>query len=246
MKICARMITILAAVWLCGCEGEDPADPGLVEGPTSDSDVILHIEIESGHSVSFHEPLPGALYVVEQMAPEQTFVLGDTEASDAIAAFVKLRPGVEVPPVLKAAYDRASNQRVNPEAGSPGLGGGQPATTKPDGQRALTSSSSAANFVNNNGGCNWGPQMSFCRVNWANGFWASWSPASSGLCIVDHYAGNGVVVQITANGVVTSFFQGGGTIAQYSLGSPGANVARRIDITNASGDSFHVGCRWGV
>jgi hypothetical protein len=64
---------------------------------------------------------------------------------------------------------------------------------------------------------------------------------------VDHYAGNGLTVQITVNGnIVASPFQNPGTIVQYSLGSAGSVVQRRVDVTNASGDSFHIGCRWGA
>ncbi|WP_123784172.1 hypothetical protein [Corallococcus macrosporus] len=61
-----------------------------------------------------------------------------------------------------------------------------------------------------------------------------------------HISGNGVIIQITVGSTVSSVFQGAGTHAQYSLGTTGVSTRRRLDITNASGDSFHVGCRWGV
>lgn len=125
------------------------------------------------------------------------------------------------------------------------MGNGQSETAQAP-TPALTSSSSAATFVDNNGGCDWGPQWSVCRVNWANGFFAYAGGTTSGLCTVDHYAGNGVIIQITVGSTISSTFQGPGTIAQYSLGVAGAATLRRIDITNASGDSFHVGCRWGI
>jgi hypothetical protein len=51
---------------------------------------------------------------------------------------------------------------------------------------------------------------------------------------------------ITAGATITSTFQAVHTSVQYSLGTPGPSVTRRIDILNASGDSFHAGCRWGV
>lgn len=239
---------------LCaGCMGleteqADTAESKPAVRETTDADTILSIEVEPGHSVTFYEPAPGGLYLVERMAPEQSFVLTDKESSDALQAFAKLRPGAPVPAALQAAYDRARNLPGDTAAHEPKAGGGQfEAAQAPSSgvtQQALTSSSSAANFVNNNGGCNWGSASSFCRVNWANGFYAG-TTATSGLCIVDHYAGNGVVIQITVGSTITSTFQGPGTIAQYSLGTPWASTLRRIDITNASGDSFHVGCRWG-
>jgi len=240
----------------CVAPAPDPGPAGTTDPATNgsepvDANVVLRVDVESGHTVTFYEPTPGGLYLAERMAPGQTFVLGDKEASDALAAFARVRPQAEVPAALQAAYDRARNLPSEPIAlAAHAFGGGQPeAAQAPSAtpgviQQALTSSSSAANFVNNDGGCDWGPQGSFCRVNWANGFFASLSPTTSGLCVVDHYAGNGVVIQITAQ-AITSMFQGAGTIAQYSLGTPGPAITRRIDITNASGDSFHAGCRWG-
>jgi hypothetical protein len=78
-------------------------------------------------------------------------------------------------------------------------------------------------------------------VAWGGGFFAFANPATSGLCIVDHYAGNGVVIQITSGSTISSVFQAVGTIAQYSLGAAAPNVLRRIDVTNAAGDAFQVG-----
>jgi hypothetical protein len=233
--------------------GTGTAEPTTRSSDPTDVSVVLRIDVENGHSVTFYEPTPGGLFVVERMAPMQKFVLSDKEASDALAAFARLRPEAEIPVTLQAAYDRARKVPSGPVVlAKHAFGGGQPAPAQTSAvtpgiiQEALTSSSSAANFVDNDGGCDWGPTWSFCRVNWGGGFFAFVNPSTSGLCIVDHYAGNGVVVQITAGGTITSTFQGAGTIAQYSLGTPGPSELRRIDITNASGDSFHAGCRWGI
>lgn len=253
-----RVLGSLGLALSVGCAGQESepsstteVKPSVVE--TTSADAVASLELESGHSVTFYEPVPGGLYLVERMMPGQKFALTAKESADALLAFASLRPGAPVPAALQAAYDRAralpgdtttarelssgGGQSASEQAAAPGLG-----TSK----QALTSSSSATTFVNDNTGCDWGPQGSFCRVNWANGFWASYSPTTSALCIVDHYAGNGVTIQITVGTTITSTFQGAGTIAQYSLGTAGASTTRRIDITNASGDSFHVGCRWGV
>jgi hypothetical protein len=223
-----------------GAEGEPAAAPA---ANTAEADgAILRLDVERGHSVAFYEPAPGGLFLVEEMAPGQSFVLSGREASDALAAFARLVPGAEVPAGLQAAYDRARAM----DGGGRAPAGAASAAAPELGQQSLVSSSSAAVFVNDNHGCDWGPQLSFCRVNWANGFAAAANQATSGLCIVDHYAGNGVTIQITVGATITSAFQGVGTIAQYSLGVAGFATTRRIDVTNASGDSFHVGCRWGV
>ncbi|WNG41059.1 hypothetical protein F0U61_50695 [Archangium violaceum] len=242
---------------LCaGCMGPEMEPASTAESKpaareTTEADALLSLEVEPGHSVTFYEPAPGGLYLVERMTPAQSFVLTGKESSDALLAFAKLRPGAPVPEALQAAYDRARNLPDDASAREAKAGGGQPeaARTQAPGlgstEQALTSSSSATTFVNTNDGCAWGPTMSFCKVNWANGFFAS-TTATSGLCIVDHYSGNGVTIQITVGATITSTFQGAGTIAQYSLGVAGASTTRRIDVTNASGDSFHAGCRWGV
>jgi hypothetical protein len=243
----------------CVAPAPDLGSPGTTDpepngSETVDASVVLRVDVEDGHTVTFYEPTPGGLYLAERMAPGQKFLLGDHEASDALAAFARLRPQSEVPAALQAAYDRARNLTPSEPVAlaAPTFGGGQPEAAQAQAatpgviQQALTSSSSAANFVNNNGGCNWGPEGSACRVNWGGGFFASLSPTTSGLCIVDHYAGNGVTIQITVGGTITSTFQGAGTIAQYSLGAAGGATTRRIDVTNASGDSFHAGCRWGI
>jgi len=242
----------------CVAPAPDPGsasttDPAPNVSDTVDANVVLRVDVENGHTVTFYEPTPGGLYLAERMAPEQTFVLRDKEASDALAAFARLRPQAEVPAALQAAYDRARNLPSEPIAvAAHAFGGGQPAAEQAPAatpgviQQALTSSSSAFNFVNNDGGCNWGPEFSFCRVNWVNGFFASRSPTTSGLCVVDHYAGNGVTIQITAGSSATTTFQAVNTSVQYSLGTPGSSVTRRIDVLNASGDNFHAGCRWGI
>lgn len=244
---------------LCaGCMGPDAAPAGSAESKpaaheTTAADALLSLEVEPGHSVTFYEPAPGGLYMAESMKPGQSFALSGKESTDALLAFAKLRPGASVPTELQAAYDRARSLPGDGSARKSEAGGGQseasalgsaPAPGLATTGQALTSSSSAAVFVNSNNGCAWGPDWSFCRVNWANGFYA-YTTSSSGVCIVDHYAGDGVTIQLTAGSSVTTTYQAPGTIVQYTVGTPGSSVTRRIDVLNASGDSFHVGCNWG-
>ncbi|HWO25556.1 MAG TPA: hypothetical protein VNO30_42745 [Kofleriaceae bacterium] len=238
---------------MAGAPEAEPTDMPAAEpseAPTTEEHVVLQLEVEPGHTVTFYEPTPGGLYLIERRAMNQSFALRNG-AVDALRAFQELRPGAPIPAALQAAYDRARAVSSDGIAAAAAHGGGAEAVAAPAPrpgvvEQSLTSSSSAANFVNNDDGCDWGPEWSACRVNWANGYYAWRSGATSGLCVVDHYAGNGVVIQVTAGSALTSFFQGAGTVAQYSLGTAGAAMTRRIDVTNASGDSFHVGCRWGI
>lgn len=245
----------LAAFAGCAEPTAEPAPaPASPDGAptTSNPDTVARVDIEPGHAVNFYEPSPGNLVVVESMAPGQKFALATGAVTDALRAYAQLRPQNEIPQALQAAYDRARSVAIEPTAASINSAGGgrpdpgQPAATPGVIQQSLTSSPDAANFVDNDGGCDWGPRFAICRVNWGGGFFAVSNPSTSGLCIVDHYAGNGVVIQITVGTTISSVFQAVGTIAQYSLGAAGANVLRRIDITNAAGDAFHAGCRFGV
>lgn len=250
----------LGLVLFAGCvdpgmdaEATDDPDPAATSEPENDEQagLLLRVEVESGHTVGFYEPIPGGLYVAEQMRSGQKFVLGDREVSDALAAFARVRPAEEVPAALREAYDRARASESEPAtAARVEVGGGSAAevfraTEAGTAQLPLTSSSAAGNFVNNDGGCNWGPHGSICRVNWGGGFFV-WATSSSGLCIVDHYAGNGVTIQITVGAGISSTFQAVNTSVQYGLGTPGFSTTRRLDILNAAGDSFHAGCRWGI
>jgi hypothetical protein len=252
----------LAAFVGCAEPAAEPAPAAAPESPegaptASNPDTVARVDIEPGHAVNFYEPSPGNLVVVETMAPGQKFVLAADAISDALRAYAQLRPQGAVPQALQAAYDRARSTAGDPTiastiASTNGAGGGRPASAQPAAatpgviQQALTESPDPANFVDNDGGCDWGPRFAACRVNWGGGFFAFSNPSTSGLCIVDHYAGNGVVIQVTAGTAITSMFQAVGTIAQYSLGASGPNVLRRVDVTNAAGDAFHVGCRFGV
>src|SRR5215468_11555446 len=98
-----RMVTMVSGLGLLlymGCADpgtESPSDPAPDRAATADASALLQVQIENGHSVSFREPVPGGLYVMEQMLPGQSFVLGRDGAIDAIDAFTMLRPGVAVP-----------------------------------------------------------------------------------------------------------------------------------------------------
>src|SRR5215468_744050 len=128
-----RMITMVSGLGLmlymgCAEQGSGATtDPEPDSSAPADPSAILQIEVESGHSVSFHEPVPGGLYLAEHRMPGQSFVLGGSGAIDAIAAFTQLRPGVAVPAALQAAYDRARSLPSAPAAvaGAHGDGGGQ-------------------------------------------------------------------------------------------------------------------------
>lgn len=225
------------------------------ESSAQTTSALLEVELESGHKISFYEPVSGNLFLVESMTREQKSALAGLEVRDALEVFKSIRPEAEVPAVLLAAYERAkANVEVvdaRAEApgsdGTPDLGVSIPRVATPEGVGVIKqahSTSSAADFVNNHGGCVWASVHSFCRVNWANGFTSGNHTAPSAVGIVDHYAGNGITVQLIAGATSVPFSQSAGTIQTYSWGLQSGNISRRLDILNASGDSFHAGVRW--
>jgi len=271
MKLKASLVVVVfggfsvAALAGCGSTGTagsgDPSSEN--EGSvatTSDQYLVTRVDVEAGHTVTFYEPAPGGLMLVESKRDGQTSVIGRQDAVDALAVFARLRPGQQAPTELRDAYERArtaalaepaTDRVITPSQAS----GGQTwnpqsaATASSDGvgtsQEALTSSSNPDFFVDSDGGCDWGSRFSACRIHWGGGFFAT-ATSSSASCIVDHYAGNGITVQLTAGATVVSFSQSVGTSQLYSWGFVGGSVTRRLDVLNASGDAFHAGCRFTI
>jgi len=224
--------------------------------PQGQPNQLLELQVEPGHVVRYYEPTPGALFMTETLQPSQNTLLNRGDAVDALDLFSELRPGTAVPAELQDAYERmqerASFEELAPPQSALTFGGGtasEPATPSdvsgPVGVsvQALTSSSNPANFVNSYKGCDWANAASLCRINWSNGFWASWSPSSSATCVVDHFAGNGITVGLTAGATKIPTSQAVHTVQVYTW-ALSSNTVHRLDITNASGDSFHVGCRF--
>jgi hypothetical protein len=265
LRTISSVITLSSLVAsLAACSATDQTNSGEPSSTAAGEDessaqttsALLEVELESGHKVSFYEPVSGNLFLVESMTREQKSALAGLERHDALEVFRSIRPDAEVPAVLLAAYERAKvnvgavDTGVPETAGSngtpdPGLGVSRVSTADGVGAiRQAHSTSSAADFVNNHGGCTWASVHSFCRVNWANGFTSGDHTAPSAVGIVDHYAGNGITVQLIAGATSVPFGQSAGTIQTYSWGLQSGNINRRLDILNASGDSFHAGVRW--
>jgi hypothetical protein len=257
---------IAASLAACGSAGEasgsgDPSSGSEANAvATSEQYLVTRVDVEVGHSVTFYEPTPGGLMLVESKLDGQKSVIARQGEVDALALFERLRPGQEAPTALRDAYQRARDAALAAPASDRSItlskaGGGQTwapvsaAAASSNGvgvaQEALTSSSNPDNFVDTDGGCDWGSRFSACRIHWGGGFFAT-ATSSSASCIVDHYAGNGITVQLTAGSTVVSFSQSVGTSQLYSWGFVSGSITRRIDILNASGDAFHAGCHFTI
>ena len=199
---------------------------------------LVRIEIEPEHTLTFYEPAPGELVMVESLNRDQQVLLRGPAASDAIALLKRARPDEEVPSALQEAYDRA--RAASLKGGRQTLRAGRPPAVEGNSARGVAPaepSSWPAPFVNELGGCDHGAVHNNCRVNWSGGY-VAWSTSSAISCLVDHYEGDGIHVEIA--GLVR--IQSPGTVQAY--GAQGAVIERRFDIFDASGDGFHVGCRW--
>jgi hypothetical protein len=82
-------------------------------------------------------------------------------------------------------------------------------------------------------------------VNWSNGYNA-WKTSRLINCMVDHFSGDGVMVRLQAGASITDFPLAVGQAGVYlNINPPASPVLRRIDVLNATGAAFHVGCHWG-
>jgi hypothetical protein len=256
--------TIPIALCLACSAGDQPqsSEPAPAPGGAVDElekYVVHRIEVEPKHVVTFYEPSPGVLLLIERMVPGQRSVVHGRGSADALLVFSRVRPNDEIPARLREAYERAQELTTRAPAGEHppgGFGGGSATPDEGAGSAstgevsasasALTSSSSATVFVNDNDGCdNWGASVAgICRVSWWNGFWAGYT-SNAISCLVDHFSGNGITVEISypypTN--ISAPTQSSGTIQAYAI-AVGGNVYRKVDILNASGDGFHVGCSW--
>lgn len=245
--------------------GDQSAAPE-VEAPeasASEEFLLLTVKVDGEHSVSFYEPVPGGIMMVEHMDGDQDSITWGHPELDALDVYKLLRPGEAVPDVLQQAYDRSLSRNFDDVAFesqgnadiAPAFGGGNPADEVSEGEvlqgsddtigvvRQADSSSSAKHFVNDHDGCKWGNVYEHCRVNWANGFWAS-STSDYIECRVDHYNGNGVKVRFTIGSNVVNWNLAAGHENIFSVGTTFPRTTRRADVLNATGDRFHVGCNW--
>lgn len=243
----------------------EPAPTATNTDPSTHNDnergVLARVEVEPAHLITFYETAPGVVLVVERRRSSQEPIL-QGEAVDPLEVYGSIRPSEEIPQALLDASGRAmALKAAEPASNEQGLervaGGGRSAQTasvsdvheREDGlgvsQQAFTSDSSGNIFINNTNSCSWANVWSTCRIHWGGGFFCS-TTATREFYAVDHYAGDGVTVRVTQGGTSISdfFLPAGFADTYYGTVNPGPNMVRRLDVLNAAGDSFHVGCRF--
>lgn len=228
--------------------GEEVAGVMLADGTSPTS--LATVEVEPGHTISYFEGETGAISMLELAQPGQVLLV--TKDTDALELYAQLNPGKAPPAELVAAYDRAqANHAVSQLAGARSEASG--GTPEVEGQladpsanfgavgEAISSSSNCAALVNDTEMCDWASAYSACRCNWNGGFYAQTGSASTMFIIADHYSGNGITIRLLRDGTLVL----SATVQQGQIGqlySSGGSATRRCEVTNASGDAFHVGC----
>jgi hypothetical protein len=227
------------------------------------SAVLLVVDVTSTHTVTFYESVPGNITIVERRTRGERSLLPRELPPTVSELFALLWPGEGIPEILLDADARAATLADEPRGEAPlvevlpSMGGGAPSPVHEDPKAPAPpsepgvgrleqahSTSGAAHFVADHGGCDWAKTSSGCRVQWSGGFFGFASTGSSATFKVDHYSGNGITVRLMLGTSIEDHPQAAGTFADYALFATRGKETKRIDLLNASGDSFHVGCKW--
>jgi hypothetical protein len=260
LKLLLSALAISSGVSCASPEGQDqsagaPAQPPgqgtNAQANAKDDSVLAQVEVGPGHTVKFFTTTVGGVVVMENR-PSGTKSVIDANFTDMPTLWKRLLPDQPLPRALIELQARVLARSLLPrpdEAATPrsSARGGQPAATLPAARttaggvtgtrQALFSSSSAADFVNSNDGCMHGNVGTHCRVNWSNGFVCDGTSDYSRF-IVDNYSGNGF--SIHSSDWSTPQWIYAGNIQTYVA----SWYSRWWEIHNASGDSFHAGCRF--
>jgi hypothetical protein len=220
-----------------------------------DENLVLSVEIGADHTVDFHEIQSGDIVAVETMDPGAEPVVPAIADLTIREQYERLKPGEAVPSVVLEAQERVEAFRAYlatlPLDASEAEGeGGGVAADSGHGVRPQHSGSSGSHFTSES--CDeTGNVFDVCYANWMHGFYA-YSTSESSHYIVDSYDmatdGGYIMVNVTtptdAGCIDYNYAQYQGRVMGYYGGCTGAYRLRRIDITMATDDKFHVSGVW--
>ncbi len=241
----------LAAMAACAGGPEDSPATETVGVQDSELNLIATADRPGGNQLRFYEPMPGQILTVE-LGQGATM----PEMGDAVALYRAAVPGAAVPAALANAQARAESLRLldNPADYQADLAAmsltPERAVDRAPGAGARDSNPCSINtFIANE--CNSGDQE-WCKINWANGFWASNSSVN-----YMHNAVCSLTGTVTLKLIVNSSLKASYTVTKGGMGKvvwiqhpiylpvPPFFISNRFgfytEITNASGDVFNVG-----
>jgi hypothetical protein len=240
-----RLIIPLATLAALGACAVD--DGGLAEEeaiPDGEAAVLATVVRDNGNEVRFYEPVPGEIYMTE-VGTGSLLPQGD----DVLELYRAAARDDAAPDRLVAASSRAAQRtaegaadRAGPAAVELSVPPEQAVDAVASEARApaaaLANPCSINTFIANE--CKDG-DMEWCKINWHNGFYA-YSPQVDwfwqSVCAVQ---GN-VTMATQINSVPQpSITVGQGSIGRVSRITPFINFGFHTQVTNASGDTFHVG-----
>jgi hypothetical protein len=245
-----RLLPITALAALSACAALDDEGTGEDQVADQEEDAIQDDELNliaiaertNGNQLRFYEPLPGNILTVE-LGTGLTMPV----SHDAVALFRAAAPGVEVPRALAEASARA--QALAPaDDGEPSVA----ALSVPDDQAVDRAPelagpppvAAAANpceintFIANE--CTDGDQE-WCKIGWWNGFYAYNTTVN-----VMHNAVCPLNGQVSLTLLVNSVPKANYPVSQGEIGKVAwvnlsSNFGFYTQVTNASGNQFHVG-----
>jgi hypothetical protein len=243
MRTFQTLLPIAALAGIAACAALD--DESSVESEEGIDDAELNLvaiaERPNGNQLRFYEPMPGNILTVE-LGTARTM----PRMNDAIALFQAAEPGAAIPAALAEAADRA--RQLEPVQA--GERQGTVELSVPADQAVDRAPMAAAGPISAAGACDINTfiedectngTFEWCKINWWNGFYAYATTVNTMHNAVCSLTGT-VTLRLLINSVPKASYTvvkgAKGAVAWVNLSS---NFGFYTEITNASGDMFHVG-----
>jgi hypothetical protein len=252
LRTFCRLLAVIpfAALAACAAGPDDAQSTESVGVDDAELNLVAVAERANGNTLRFYEPEPGRVLTVEVGAAASMPAL-----DDALALFRAAAPAAPVPAALVEAQARADALQLldNPADFEARVGMSLPAALAVDEAPAGGARDGSACAINTFIGseCTSGDQM-WCKISWANGFYAYNSSVNW-----MHNAVCSLTGTVTLKLIVDSDLKGSWAIGPGQKGKvawiqhpiylplPPFYLSNRFgfytEITNASGDVFHVG-----
>ena len=228
-------------------DAEERDDVGEPDGEDGIEDAALNLvaiaNTPRGNQLRFYEPMPGHILTVELGTG---FTMPDMD--DAVALFEAAAPGVAVPAALIEAQTRAVEMSADdasaderPAVARLSVPQDQAVDRAPERDPAVALAAGPCEintFIQNE--CTEGSQE-WCKINWANGFYAyntsAWYMRNSVCSLTGK-----VTLTLVINSVPkASYDVVKGAIGRVVWQNFSNQFGFHTQVTNASGDHFHVG-----
>lgn len=248
-----RLGLLLAGLtFMSACAG---AEDGSATQVAQSSDALAEVKLAGGRTVTFHDI--GAAVVVREVTALGTPSLLEAYAEQQFSAeeiYDALLPETEAPEALQQAFERAAKVRAASHEGVSleKAADAVEATvlrTEGEGRVGVVRQAVTSSQFLNSGACEFYPPRSVFRVcrtdRVGNGYWA-YANSTTAWFVVGSAQG-GVNAQLSFDNGSANWNNYVASTKQLTIVSTMSDRSRprqRIDITQASGDTFHVAGVW--